>query len=224
MTAAATLHAARLPHRPLHGSRPRLVRRRADRDRRHVPLARRVSAAPPRVVGVVGARRSAAAPASSAFSPTSATAISTRGTARRRSCCCRCSSADSWRTRTLRVERRHAAARFQSRDGLGRILLLASTFGIVAAGLTIMTVGMTTRLRPAGPRVHGHHAGGAARDQRASRAAHRARPRRLRRRARLLRPGDVPRRALRTPVAQPLAGARSSPASPASAPRSPSIP
>ena len=32
---------------------------------------------------------------------------------------------------------------FRSRRGIGRVLILASTFGIVCAGLTIMTVGMT---------------------------------------------------------------------------------
>jgi hypothetical protein len=37
---------------------------------------------------------------------------------------------------------------FRSRDGIGRILLLASTFGIIAAGLTIMTVGMTSVFVP----------------------------------------------------------------------------
>lgn len=37
---------------------------------------------------------------------------------------------------------------FRSRKGIGRLLLLASTFGIVAAGCTIMTVGMTTVFVP----------------------------------------------------------------------------
>lgn len=37
---------------------------------------------------------------------------------------------------------------FRSRLGAGRMLLLASTFGIVSAGLTIMTVGMTSVFVP----------------------------------------------------------------------------
>jgi hypothetical protein len=52
-------------------------------------------------------------------------------------------------TRPLRVERvTRAPLDFRSRIGLGRILLLASTFGIIAAGCTIMTVGMTTVFVP----------------------------------------------------------------------------
>ncbi|MEA2239284.1 MAG: hypothetical protein QOC81_4008 [Thermoanaerobaculia bacterium] len=52
-------------------------------------------------------------------------------------------------TRPLRVERvTRAPLDFSSRHGLGRILLLASTFGIIAAGCTIMTVGMTTVFVP----------------------------------------------------------------------------
>ena len=53
------------------------------------------------------------------------------------------------RTRSLRVERvTRPPLDFRSRDGLGRILLLASTFGIIAAGCTITTVGMTTVFVP----------------------------------------------------------------------------
>jgi hypothetical protein len=52
-------------------------------------------------------------------------------------------------TRSLRVERQpRPAIDFHSRNGMGRILLLASTFGIIAAGCTIMTVGMTTVFVP----------------------------------------------------------------------------
>ena len=48
------------------------------------------------------------------------------------------------RTRRLREERvRPAPLDFRSRGGRGRALLLAATLGIVAAGLTITTVGMT---------------------------------------------------------------------------------
>lgn len=53
------------------------------------------------------------------------------------------------RTRALRSER---VARppfdVRSRQGVGRILLLMATFGIVAAGLTITTVGMTSVFVP----------------------------------------------------------------------------
>jgi len=49
----------------------------------------------------------------------------------------------------LRVERiTRPPIDFRSRDGIGRILLLAATFGIIAAGFTIMTVGMTTVFVP----------------------------------------------------------------------------
>jgi MFS family permease len=52
-------------------------------------------------------------------------------------------------TRPLRVERvTRPPLDFRSRNGMGRILLLASTFGIIAAGCTIMTVGMTTVFVP----------------------------------------------------------------------------
>ncbi|HVT04845.1 MAG TPA: hypothetical protein VHL58_15890 [Thermoanaerobaculia bacterium] len=48
------------------------------------------------------------------------------------------------RTRRLRQELvKPASLDFQSRAGRGRLLLLASTFGMIAAGLTIMTVGAT---------------------------------------------------------------------------------
>jgi hypothetical protein len=53
------------------------------------------------------------------------------------------------RTRSLRVERvTRPPIDFHSRGGIGRILLLASTFGIIAAGCTIGTVGMTTVFVP----------------------------------------------------------------------------
>ncbi|MGZ5433686.1 MAG: hypothetical protein ACXWH7_12235 [Thermoanaerobaculia bacterium] len=54
-----------------------------------------------------------------------------------------------WRTRALRnVHVARAKLDFRSRAGRGRALLLASTFGIVAAGLTITTVGMTSVFVP----------------------------------------------------------------------------
>jgi hypothetical protein len=53
------------------------------------------------------------------------------------------------RTRALRVEQvPRAAFEIRSRPGVGRILLLMATFGIIAAGLTIMTVGMTSVFVP----------------------------------------------------------------------------
>jgi hypothetical protein len=53
------------------------------------------------------------------------------------------------RTRALRVEHiTRPAFDTHSRDGIGRILLLLATFGIVAAGCTIMTVGMTSVFVP----------------------------------------------------------------------------
>lgn len=54
-----------------------------------------------------------------------------------------------WRTRTLahvRIERPRLDLR--SRSGRGRALLLASTLGIIAAGLTITTVGVTSVFVP----------------------------------------------------------------------------
>jgi hypothetical protein len=52
-------------------------------------------------------------------------------------------------TRSLRVDRQpRPPLDFHSRYGLGRVLLLAATFGIIAAGCTIMTVGMTTVFVP----------------------------------------------------------------------------
>ena len=54
-----------------------------------------------------------------------------------------------WRTHPLardRVER--PPIELRSRQGLGRLLLLLSTFGIIAGGLTIMTVGMTAVFVP----------------------------------------------------------------------------
>src|SRR5216684_2006469 len=49
-----------------------------------------------------------------------------------------------WRTRGLRQEHvRPAPIDFRSRAGIGRMLLLASTFGIIAGGLTITIVGAT---------------------------------------------------------------------------------
>jgi hypothetical protein len=52
-------------------------------------------------------------------------------------------------TRSLRTERQpRPPLDFHSRNGMGRILLLAATFGIIAAGCTIMTVGMTTVFVP----------------------------------------------------------------------------
>jgi len=48
------------------------------------------------------------------------------------------------RTRRLCVERRRPLPLdFRSRYGRGRVLLLGATFGMISAGLTIMTVGMT---------------------------------------------------------------------------------
>jgi MFS family permease len=53
------------------------------------------------------------------------------------------------RTRNLRVDRvPRPAFDMHSRRGVGRILLLLTTFGIVAAGFTIMTVGMTSVFVP----------------------------------------------------------------------------
>jgi len=53
------------------------------------------------------------------------------------------------RTRSLREERvRPAPIDLRSRYGRGRALLLGATFGMIAAGLTIMTVGMTTVFVP----------------------------------------------------------------------------
>ncbi|HEV7573960.1 MAG TPA: hypothetical protein VGQ21_20895, partial [Thermoanaerobaculia bacterium] len=53
------------------------------------------------------------------------------------------------RTRALRAEHvSRAAFEIHSRPGVGRILLLMATFGIIAAGLTIMTVGMTSVFVP----------------------------------------------------------------------------
>lgn len=53
------------------------------------------------------------------------------------------------RTRALRVEHvRRPVFDIRSRDGIGRILLLLTTFGIAAAGCTIMTVGMTSVFVP----------------------------------------------------------------------------
>src|SRR5262249_30225263 len=52
-------------------------------------------------------------------------------------------------TRSLRRETvRPLPLDWRSLHGLGRVLLLASTAGIVAAGLTIMTVGMTAVFVP----------------------------------------------------------------------------
>jgi hypothetical protein len=52
-------------------------------------------------------------------------------------------------TRALRVVRvSRPAFDIHTRVGVGRILLLMATFGIVAAGLTIMTVGMTSVFVP----------------------------------------------------------------------------
>lgn len=49
-----------------------------------------------------------------------------------------------FRTRGLRRERPpRPSLDLRSKPGIGRVLLLLSTFGIVAAGLTILTVGMT---------------------------------------------------------------------------------
>jgi hypothetical protein len=54
-----------------------------------------------------------------------------------------------WRTRTLRtVEVERSKLDLRSRAGRGHALLLASTFGIAAAGLVITTVGMTTVFVP----------------------------------------------------------------------------
>lgn len=53
------------------------------------------------------------------------------------------------RTRSLRSEvQRPVPIDLHSRAGRGHVLLLASTFGMIAAGLTIMTVGMTTVFVP----------------------------------------------------------------------------
>jgi hypothetical protein len=50
-----------------------------------------------------------------------------------------------WRTRDVRRAGRAIVPRFdvRSREGVGRTLLVLATFGICAAGLTIMSVGMT---------------------------------------------------------------------------------
>jgi hypothetical protein len=48
-----------------------------------------------------------------------------------------------WWTRKFNQPVERLPFDFRSRRGLGRVLVLAATFGIVAAGLTIMTVGMT---------------------------------------------------------------------------------
>ncbi|HYM59855.1 MAG TPA: hypothetical protein VEZ11_03065 [Thermoanaerobaculia bacterium] len=54
-----------------------------------------------------------------------------------------------WRTRGLRDERvRPAPLDLRSRAGFGRMLLLASTFGMIAGGLTITTVGATSVFVP----------------------------------------------------------------------------
>jgi len=54
-----------------------------------------------------------------------------------------------WRTRALRTTRvERTKLDFRSRAGRGHIILLASTFGIAAAGLVITTVGMTTVFVP----------------------------------------------------------------------------
>ena len=54
-----------------------------------------------------------------------------------------------WRTRALRQVRvERAPFDVRSRRGAGRVLLLAATFGIAAAGLTIMTVGATSVFVP----------------------------------------------------------------------------
>jgi len=53
------------------------------------------------------------------------------------------------RTRALRVnDVSRQAIDVRSPRGVGRVLLLLATFGIIAAGLTIMTVGMTTVFVP----------------------------------------------------------------------------
>ena len=61
-------------------------------------------------------------------------------------------AAGMWMTRPRAGEAASAPPRprldFRSRGGIGRILLLASTTGIVFAGLTIMTVGMTSVFVP----------------------------------------------------------------------------
>ena len=61
-------------------------------------------------------------------------------------------AAGMWMTRFHAGEGAGATQRpaldFRSRRGVGRVLLLASTFGIVCAGLTIMTVGMTSVFVP----------------------------------------------------------------------------
>jgi hypothetical protein len=51
-------------------------------------------------------------------------------------------------TRTFRERVRRPRLDLRSRSGMGRALLLATTFGIGAAGLTIMTVGMTSVFVP----------------------------------------------------------------------------
>ena len=54
-----------------------------------------------------------------------------------------------WRTRSLRrIEVGRTKLDLRSRTGRGHLLLLASTFGIAAAGLVITTVGMTTVFVP----------------------------------------------------------------------------
>jgi len=53
-----------------------------------------------------------------------------------------------WLTRSFNQPVERLAIDFRSRRGLGRVLILAATFGIVAAGLTIMTVWMTSVFVP----------------------------------------------------------------------------
>jgi hypothetical protein len=54
-----------------------------------------------------------------------------------------------YRTRELRAKQiTIAPLDFRTRAGLGRVLLIATTAGIIAAGLTIMTVGMTAVFVP----------------------------------------------------------------------------
>lgn len=53
-----------------------------------------------------------------------------------------------WMTRKFNQKVEHPSLDFRSRQGIGRILILMSTFGIMSAGLTIMTVGMTTVFVP----------------------------------------------------------------------------
>jgi hypothetical protein len=54
-----------------------------------------------------------------------------------------------WCTRKLRVEKiKRAPFDIHSRGGLARVFLLLATFGIIAGGSTIMTVGMTSVFVP----------------------------------------------------------------------------